>query len=76
MKKDFDYYLFWAEDFYEENYDELILLPSEMKVQIKCAHILIDQGSNLDYQKDGYELGKIIWPAIEKRQKEVGYIHE
>lgn len=69
LAKNIDYYLFWAEEFVEEHFDDLILLESKMKVQIKCAHILMDAGQEEDYQEDGFELGEIIWEMLESVRK-------
>lgn len=72
MAKDIDYYLFWAEEFVEEHFDDLILLESETQVQVKCSHILMDEGQQKDYQEDGFELGSIIWEMIISIRKNRG----
>jgi hypothetical protein len=72
MAKNIDYYLFWAEEMMEKHFDDLILLDSKTRVQIKCAHILMDEGQEEEYQEDGFELGNIIWEMIISIKKERG----
>jgi hypothetical protein len=75
MAKDIDYYLFWAEEFIQEHFDDLVLLESMTQVQIKCSHILMDSGQIKDYQEDGFELGEIIWEMLVSMRKNNGGYH-
>ena len=62
--RDFDYYLFWADEFQQENWELICECSSLMKLQIACAHILMDNGQETNYQEDGFILGEIIWESI------------
>jgi hypothetical protein len=68
--RNYDYYLFWSEEFIQDHFDDLILCESEMKTQITCSHILMDEGQEKNYQEDGFILGEIIFEMIIAIRKE------
>ena len=71
--RDYDYYLFWAEEFQEKHWDDLCECQSLMKMQITCSHIIMDQYcDSYNYQEDGFILGEIIWATLQQIRKEKG----
>jgi hypothetical protein len=73
IERDYDYYLFWADDIEIDYFDELVLCDSLTRLQIKLAHMLMDNGQEKNYQEDGFILGEIIWANILKTREENGY---
>lgn len=67
--RDFDYYLFWAEEIYDLAFDRLIDSKSLEQCQIRTAHFLMDQGQEKFYQEDGTILGEILWAMIKEETK-------
>lgn len=63
--RDFDYYLFWADEIYHLVFDRLIDSKSLFQCQIRTAHFLMDQGQDRFYQEDGAVLGEILWNTIQ-----------
>lgn len=68
-ERDYDYYLFWAEEFLNENFDELVMIESLVRMQIACSHILMDTTDDAHYQEDGFILGEIIFAGFEQERE-------
>jgi hypothetical protein len=66
--RDFDYYLFWADDIFDLAFDYIIESGSLVRCQIAAAHFLMDQGQEKFYQEDGHILGEIFWNSIKNLQ--------
>lgn len=66
MDRDYDYYLFWAEEFDMAEFWDCHTL---VKCQIRAAHLLMDMGNEDTYEEDGFIIGEIIW-ATKVMEKE------
>ena len=64
--RDYDYYLFWADEIFDLAIDYLIDSKTEMKCQIASAHFLMDRGQEKFYQEDGFILGQIFWNQLKQ----------
>lgn len=64
VDRDFDYYLFWADEFHDKYEDELVELDSMEAIQIECTKLLMSEGQAERCKEDGFILGEIIFYAL------------
>jgi hypothetical protein len=64
VERDYDYYLFWAEELMNDHNGYFEDCRNLLKTQIRCSHLLMDLGQQENYQEDGFILGEIIWENI------------
>jgi hypothetical protein len=71
LNRDYDYYLFWADEIFSEVWNFVFDCKNEKQVQIRITHWLMDQGQEKFYQEDGFILGSIIWESVKAELKKV-----
>lgn len=66
--RDYDYYLFWADDIYSKVWDLVCEAITVTRCQNAISHYLMDAGQEEFYQEDGYILGEIIFESVKQER--------